>query len=155
MELYCYFRRNKSFQNARSCTLRHLSEAWPNSFSATPAWIYLVHLDLILSIKSTQECLLGLLQPFIFVSAHTVLPKPWQEAITLRDAGELLWIKITCYLMVDTGCSHRSWLQIANNFYAKIYSPPDEIHLNLQFLAKITWHPFLVVISAFMALLQN
>lgn len=85
------------------------------------------------------------------VAVHTAFPKPWRDAITLRDAGELLWIKITYYLMADTGCSHRSWLQIASNFYAKICSPPDEIHLNLQFIAKITWHPFMVVISAFMA----
>jgi len=40
------------------------------------------------------------------VSAHAALPKPWRDAITLRDAEELQWIKITYYLTADTGGSH-------------------------------------------------
>lgn len=40
------------------------------------------------------------------VSAYSALPKPWQDAITLRDAGELQWIKITYYLTDDTGRGH-------------------------------------------------
>lgn len=40
------------------------------------------------------------------VSAQADFPKPWQGAVTLRDAGELQWIKITHYLTADNGLSH-------------------------------------------------
>lgn len=59
-------------------------------------------LDLFCEVDS--EVSSGLASPIhLCVSAHIALPKPWQDAITPRDAGELLRIKIPYYLMADTG----------------------------------------------------
>lgn len=87
MELLCYSSKSK-FPKCQEKSHSVISqEGSKKHLSATPLWNYLVYLDLIPSVKSSQKCPPGLPQQFIFVCQ---LKQPFQSLGEMPSPSEML-----------------------------------------------------------------